>query len=57
MLATVPIIEPIMETTEAPLSPKMSPSAIITVNMGAVSETPATMLVSPVCATKYVSIM
>lgn len=41
--------------TELPPSPKISPSAIIAVNIGAPSDTPATRFVFPVLAMKNVS--
>ena len=40
---------------ELPPSPKISPSAIIAVNIGAPRDTPATRLVFPVLAIKNVS--
>mgnify|MGYP003193880598 len=43
--------------TELPPMPKMSPSAIMKVKMGAHKETPATRFVFIVLATKYVSAM
>ena len=44
------------DARDVPPCPKMLPSAIRNVNIGAPSETPATRFVSPVCATKYVSV-